>query len=253
RPPRCRRRRVPDRRLRGRGHPPRETNPAVRARAEATRAQRPNGLPPRVRTRSPHDQGRHPKRAESVPGERPSNDGGAHRRSSRRSAASPRSATAEGPGGPQAARRTPRRATDARALVLEPVGRDPEVGPRAFLPVAVLDEHRGTSTHPGPLEAHDGLRHDVEVVSTNLLEAVEGHTLRVDVDHLATRADDVPGELQAEVRLAAPRLPVQERDATFLDSPAQEVVQGPRAQGYLHCLDKVAAPFKASKSPPEGA
>src|SRR2546428_2345957 len=98
------------------------------------------------------------------------------------------------------------------------------------------------------LREQDVLHYDVEIVAAHLLEAVEGHALRVDVDHLVTRADDVPGELQAEVRLAAPRLPVQERDAAFLDSPAQEVVQGPTAQGYLHCLDKVAAPFKASNS-----
>src|SRR5207244_10875774 len=103
------------------------------------------------------------------------------------------------------------------------------------------------------LREHEILRDDVEVVAANLLEAVERHALRVDVDHLVTRADDVPGELQAEVRLAAPRLPVQERDATVLDSPAQEVVQGPAAQGYLHCVDKVAAPLKASNSPSVGA
>src|SRR2546425_8402839 len=99
----------------------------------------------------------------------------------------------------------------------------------------------------------DVLRDDIEIVTANLLKAIERHALRVDVDHLVSRPHDVPCELQAEIRLAAPRLPVQERDATFLDSPAQEVVQGPTAQGYLHCLDKVAAPFKASKSPPEGA
>src|SRR5438093_1034726 len=315
------------------------------------------GVLPRARTRAPHDEERHSRRAESAPRQRPSDDGGAHRRSSRRSAASPRSTSEERPRSSPASRSPPRCTTDSRALVLEPMGGDPEVGPRAFLSVAMLDEDRGTGAHPGPLEPHDRLRvvtehvaaerhvrtrldvrvhlrrdddgdaadprraqqlrnlscqtvpfvpaglvphrepvvhrdavdhdqshlgipvrqfdglldplllfletvrfreqdvlrHDIEIVATHLLEAVEGHALRVDVDHLVTRADDVPGELQAEVRLAAPRLPVQERDATFLDSPAQEVVQSPTAQGYLHCLDKVAAPFKASKSPPEGA
>src|SRR2546426_568403 len=80
----------------------------------------------------------------------------------------------------------------------------------------------------------DVLHDDIEIVTANLLEAIERHALRVDVDHLVSRPHDVPCELQAEIRLAAPRLPVQEHDASFLDSPAQEVVQGPTAQGHLH-------------------
>src|SRR2546428_430671 len=80
----------------------------------------------------------------------------------------------------------------------------------------------------------DVLHDDIEIVTANLLEAIERHALRVDVDHLVSRPHDVPCELQAEIRLAAPGLPVQERDASFLDSPAQEVVQGPTAQGHLH-------------------
>src|SRR2546425_1126334 len=100
RPPRRRRRRVPNRWLRGRGHPPGKANPALRPRRATTRAQGSRVLSPRIRTRSPHDKERHTQRPESVPGERPSDDGGAHRRSSRRSAASPRSATAERPRGP---------------------------------------------------------------------------------------------------------------------------------------------------------
>src|SRR2546425_4265949 len=80
----------------------------------------------------------------------------------------------------------------------------------------------------------DVLRDDIEIVAANLLEPIERHALRVDVDHLVSRPHDISRELQAEIRLAAPRLPVQERDAAFLDSPAQEVVQGPTAQGHLH-------------------
>src|SRR5207244_12641451 len=68
-----------------------------------------------------------------------------------------------------------------------------------------------------------------------------------------TTADPVPGDPPAELPLLPPRLALHERDPPFLDSPAQEVVQGPTPHGYLHCVDKVAAPFKASKSPPEGA
>src|SRR5437870_3839133 len=84
------------------------------------------------------------------------------------------------------------------------------------------------------LREQDVLCHDVEIVAANLLEPFEGHAFRIDVDDLVTAADHVSGELQAEVRFAAPRFPVQERYATFLDSSAQEVVQGPAAQGYLH-------------------
>src|SRR3989441_673094 len=51
----------------------------------------------------------------------------------------------------------------------------------------------------------DVLRDDIEIVTANLLKAIERHALRVDVDHLVSRPHDVPCELQAEIRLAAPQ------------------------------------------------
>src|SRR5205823_4993374 len=84
------------------------------------------------------------------------------------------------------------------------------------------------------LGEEDVLRDDLEVVPADLPEAFQGDALRVDVDHFPTGAHDVPRELQAEVRLAAPRLAMEEGDAAFLDPPAQEVVEDPAAQGHRH-------------------
>src|SRR5438445_524496 len=86
------------------------------------------------------------------------------------------------------------------------------------------------------LREQDVLGDEVEVVPADLPESFEGHALRVDVNRLAARAHDIARELQAEVRLPAPGLPVKEGDAPLLDSPAQEVVQGPTAQGHLHSV-----------------
>src|SRR5207247_8411537 len=100
------------------------------------------------------------------------------------------------------------------------------------------------------LGEEDVLRDDLEIVSANLPKALERYPFRIDEDHLASGAHDVPRELQAEVRLSAPRFPVQERDAAVLDSPTQEVVQGAAAQGHLHCSDNPVTPFNSSRRPP---
>src|SRR5436309_15788984 len=86
------------------------------------------------------------------------------------------------------------------------------------------------------LGEQDVLRDDLEVVPADLSQPFERHALRVDVDQLASRPDDVPCELEPAVRLAAARLSVQEGDARLLDSSAQEVVEGPSAKGLLQRL-----------------
>src|SRR5437879_12901153 len=53
----------------------------------------------------------------------------------------------------------------------------------------------------------DVLRDDIEIVAANLLEPIERHALRVDVDHLVSRPHTISTESQAEIRLAAPGRP----------------------------------------------
>src|SRR5438094_861266 len=91
--------------------------------------------------------------------------------------------------------------------VLEPLRGNPKGRPHPLFPMSMLVEDRRPQRRSRPFEPKD--------------------RLRVVAQHVAA-------ELQAEVRLAAPRLPMEEGDASLLDSPAQEVVQGSAAQGHRH-------------------
>src|SRR2546426_4257425 len=84
------------------------------------------------------------------------------------------------------------------------------------------------------LREQDVLRDDLEVVPAHLLEPLHRHALRVDVDHLLPGPHDVPRELEADVRLAAPRLSEEEGDAPSLEPASEEIVDGPRSERHPH-------------------